>query len=71
MADLAMAGGDLRDLLDFTGAMGDFVTTGLSSIPTGTHTITHLRRSVSYPVKTVSFQRGRVVAFQFLTPSAY
>ena len=27
--------------------------------------------SVSYPVKTVSFQRGRVVAFQFLTPSAY
>ena len=35
--------GGLRDLLDFTGAMGDFVTTGLSSIPTGTHTITHLR----------------------------
>jgi hypothetical protein len=27
--------------------------------------------TVSYPVKTVSFQRGRVVAFQFLTPSAY
>jgi hypothetical protein len=27
--------------------------------------------TVSYPVKTVSFQNGRVVAFQFLTPSAY
>jgi hypothetical protein len=27
--------------------------------------------TVSYPVKTVSFQRGRVVAFQYLTPSAY
>ena len=27
--------------------------------------------TVSYPVKTVSFQRGRVVAFQLLTPSAY
>ncbi len=27
--------------------------------------------TVSYPVKTVSFQRGRVVAYQFLTPSAY
>ncbi|MBA3650636.1 MAG: hypothetical protein H0W66_03910 [Chthoniobacterales bacterium] len=27
--------------------------------------------TVSYPVKTVSFQRGRVVAYQYLTPSAY
>ena len=27
--------------------------------------------TVSVPVKTVSFQRGRVVAFQYLTPSAY
>jgi hypothetical protein len=27
--------------------------------------------TVSYPVKTVSFQRGRVVAFQYLSPSAY
>ncbi len=27
--------------------------------------------TVSYPVKTVSFQNGRVVAFQFLTPSSY
>lgn len=27
--------------------------------------------TVSYPVKTVSFQRGRVVAFQFLRPSGY
>jgi hypothetical protein len=27
--------------------------------------------TVSYPVKTVSFQRGRVIAFQYLTPSAY
>ncbi len=27
--------------------------------------------TVSYPVKTVSFQRGRVVAFQYLTPSGY
>ena len=27
--------------------------------------------SVSYPVKTVSFQRGRVVAFQLLAPNAY
>ena len=27
--------------------------------------------TVSYPVKTVSFQRGRVVAFQYLAPSAY
>jgi hypothetical protein len=25
--------------------------------------------TVSYPVKTVSFQRGRVVAFQYLTPT--
>jgi len=27
--------------------------------------------TVTYPVKTVSFQRGRVVAFQFLAPSGY
>ena len=27
--------------------------------------------TVSYPVKTVSFQRGRVVAYQFLSPSGY
>ncbi len=27
--------------------------------------------TVSYPVKTVSFQNGRVVAYQFLTPSSY
>ncbi|MEO8439417.1 MAG: hypothetical protein ABI540_04260 [Spartobacteria bacterium] len=27
--------------------------------------------TVSYPQKTVSFQRGRVVAFQYLTPSAF
>ena len=27
--------------------------------------------TVQYPVKTVSFQNGRVVAFQLLTPSAY
>ena len=27
--------------------------------------------TVSYPVKTVSFERGRVVAFQYLVPSAY
>jgi hypothetical protein len=27
--------------------------------------------TVSYPVKTVSFQRGRVVAFQYLSPGAY
>jgi hypothetical protein len=27
--------------------------------------------TVSYPVKTVSFQNGRVVAFQYLTPSSY
>jgi hypothetical protein len=27
--------------------------------------------TVSYPVKTVSFQRGRVIAFQFLTPNGY
>ncbi len=27
--------------------------------------------TVSYPVKTVSFQRGRVVAYQYLTPSGY
>jgi hypothetical protein len=27
--------------------------------------------TVSYPVKTVSFQRGRVVAFQYLAPSVY
>ena len=27
--------------------------------------------TVSYPVKTVSFQRGRVIAFQYLTPSNY
>ena len=38
-----MAGGDMQVALDFTGAMDGFVTTGLSSIPTGTHTITHLR----------------------------
>ena len=27
--------------------------------------------TVSYPVKTVSFQNGRVVAFQYLAPSGY
>jgi|SRR5450432_1913350 len=27
--------------------------------------------TVSYPVKTVSFQRGRVIAFQYLTPNVY
>jgi hypothetical protein len=27
--------------------------------------------TVSYPVRTVSFQRGRVIAYQFLTPSGY
>jgi hypothetical protein len=27
--------------------------------------------TISYPVKTVSFQRGRVVAFQFLSPAGY
>ena len=27
--------------------------------------------TVSYPVKTVSFQGGRVVAYQYLTPSGY
>ncbi|MEO7167588.1 MAG: hypothetical protein ABI787_10550 [Spartobacteria bacterium] len=27
--------------------------------------------TVSYPVKTVSFQRGRVIAFQFLSPNVY
>ncbi len=27
--------------------------------------------TVTYPVKTVSFQRGRVVAFQYLAPGAY
>ncbi len=27
--------------------------------------------TITYPVKTVSFQRGRVVAFQYLSPSAY
>lgn len=27
--------------------------------------------SLQYPVKTVSFQKGRVVAFQFLSPTGY
>ena len=27
--------------------------------------------TVTYPVKTVSFQRGRVVAFQYLSPGGY
>ena len=27
--------------------------------------------TIQYPVKTVSFQRGRVIAFQYLSPSAY
>ena len=45
MADMVdMAGGDLPGQWDFTGAMGGFVTTGLLSIPIGTHIITRLRQ---------------------------
>ena len=66
-----MAGGDLRVLLDFTGAMGDYRYYGAFVDPYWDPYYYPFAASVSYPVKTVSFQSGRVVAFQFLTPSAY
>ena len=68
---MATAAGAMRACSDFTGAMAASASTALLSIRIGIRIITPFRRSVSYPVKTVSFQRGRVVAFQYLSPSAY
>ena len=66
-----MAGGDMQVAVGFYGRHGRFRYYGAFVDPYWNPYYYPFAGTVSYPVKTVSFQRGRVVAFQLLTPSAY